>query len=39
MNKMYDGNIHIIPNYGKEHYENIECWCCPEIDEKTKKQR
>jgi len=29
-----DGHIHIIPNDGyREHYENPECWCEPELTE------
>lgn len=25
-----DGNVHVMP-MDKEHYENAECWCCPEL--------
>ncbi len=29
-NMEVDGNVHIMP-LDKQHYENSECWCNPEI--------
>lgn len=41
MKEMIDGNIHVIPTSGKEHFENKYCWCNPHLDYKdeiTKKE-
>lgn len=36
-----DGNIHVVPTSGKEHFENKDCWCHPRLgykDEQTGKE-
>lgn len=32
--KEIDGNIHVVPEEGKEHFENKDCWCHPELSYK-----
>lgn len=35
LNKQHpDGNIHVVPKVGKEHYENKNCWCHPTLNYK-----
>jgi hypothetical protein len=24
-----DGDMHVMPNFGKEHEISSDCWCCP----------
>lgn len=28
-----DGNVHVMPSYGREHFESKECWCEPDLIE------
>ena len=29
-------DIHVMPDYGREHVSRSDCWCRPVIDEDTK---
>lgn len=33
MRQEIDGNVHVMPTHGPEHYENKDCWCEPELIE------
>lgn len=33
-----DGNIHVVPTSGPQHYEIKECWCEPTLSFKDQKE-
>lgn len=33
--KSKEGDVHVMPNFGREHVDSSECWCRPKADPST----
>lgn len=33
-----DDDLHVLPAEGREHWERDDCWCCPKIENHSRRR-